>query len=49
MLGYDYEIFYKHGNHNVMENEMFLKYEVDRYLFALSSLILEWLVEAQQE
>ena len=47
MLGYDYEITYKMGKYNVMVIASSSKYEKDGSLFSLSSLVLEWLVEAQ--
>ena len=49
MLGYDYEIIYKKGKDNVMENPLSLQYEDDRSLLALSAPIPDWLSQSHQE
>ena len=46
ILGYDYDIIYKMGKENVVENALFGKYEEDGSLFTLSSLVPEWFTEA---
>ena len=49
MLGYDYEIIYKMGKCNVVEDALSRKHEEEGSLFSLSSPILEWLEEEIQE
>ena len=49
MLGYNYEIIYKKGKDSVVVDALSRKYEDDRSLFALSSLVPKWLDKARQE
>ena len=49
MLGYDYEIIYKKRKDNVVVEMKSRKHEEEGSLFSLSSLVPEWLKEAQHE
>jgi hypothetical protein len=43
LFGYDYEIIYKKGKYNVMEDALSKKYEDEGSLFSLSFIVLDWL------
>ena len=50
MLGYDFEIIYKKGKHNMVEDALSRKDEdVESLLCALSIIQLDWVVEAREE
>jgi hypothetical protein len=49
MLGYDYDIIYKHDKENVVVNALSQQFEEDGSLFVLYFPILGWLKEACQE
>jgi hypothetical protein len=43
MPGYDYEIIYKKGKDNVVENVSSRQYEEEDSLFSLSLLVPNWI------
>jgi hypothetical protein len=43
LFGYDYEIIYKKGKHNVVADALSQKYEEEGSLFSLSFIVLDWL------
>jgi hypothetical protein len=45
MLGCDYEIIYKKGKYNVVEDVVSRQYEDEGSLFALSLPVLNWIEE----
>ena len=50
MLGYDFEIIYKRGKQNMVENVLSRKDEdVEALHFSLSIIQLDWIVEVRQE
>ena len=50
MLGYDFEIIYKKGKQNMVENALSIKYEdVEELLCALLIIQHDWIVEAREE
>ena len=50
MLGYDIEIIYKKGKKNVVANALSRKDEdVESFLYTISILQLEWIVEVSDE
>jgi hypothetical protein len=49
MLGYDYEIIYKKGKDNVVEDVLSRQYEDEGSLFALSLPVPNWIEEVRQE
>ena len=50
MLEYDFEIIYKKGKQNMVEDALSRKYEeVKALLCALSIIKLDWIVEAMEE
>jgi len=49
MLGYDYEIIYKKGKENVVENVLSWKYEEEGSLFSLSFIVAYWLNEVYKK
>jgi hypothetical protein len=49
MFGYDYEIIYKKGKENVVVDALSRKYEEEGSLFALSLLVLNWLLKAHDK
>jgi hypothetical protein len=49
LFGYDYEIIYKKGKYNVVEDALSQKYEDDGSLFSLSFIVQEWLQDVRQE
>lgn len=48
-LGYDYDIVYKNGKDNVVEDALSRKIEDEGSMFTLSSPVFDWLDEAKQE
>jgi len=48
-LGYGYEIIYKKGKENVMDNSLFKQFEEDGSLLALSLPSPGWIEEAHKE
>jgi hypothetical protein len=49
LFGYDYEIIYKKGKDNVVEDELSQKYEDQGSLFSLSFIVPDWLEAVRQE
>jgi hypothetical protein len=50
MLGYDFEIIYKEGKKNVVVDALSRKDEyVEAFLYAISSIQLDWIIEARDE
>jgi hypothetical protein len=49
LFGYDYEIIYKKGKDNVVEDALSQKYEEEGSLFSLSFIVPDWLQVACQE
>jgi hypothetical protein len=49
LFGYDYEIIYKKGKENVVDDALSRKYEEEGSLFSLSFIILYWLQDVHQE
>jgi hypothetical protein len=43
LFGYDYEIIYKKGKDNVVDDALSRKYEDEGSLFSLSFIVLDWL------
>jgi hypothetical protein len=43
LFGYDYEMIYKKGKDNVVEDALSLKYEGEGSLFSLSFIVTDWL------
>jgi hypothetical protein len=43
LFGYDYEIVYKKGKENVVDDSLSRKYEDEGSLFSLSFIVLYWL------
>jgi hypothetical protein len=49
IFGYDYEIIYKKGKKNVVEDDLSRKYEYEGSLFSLSFILPYWLQVVRQE
>ena len=49
MLGYDYEIIYKKGKDNILEDSLSQQYEDEGSLLSLLEPIPDWLNQARQE
>ena len=50
MLGYDFEIIYKKGKQNMLEDALLRKYEgVEALLYAISIIQPDWIIEAREE
>jgi hypothetical protein len=49
LFGYDYEIIYKKGKDNVVEDALSQKYEDEGSLFSLSFIVPDWLQAVHQE
>jgi hypothetical protein len=49
LFGYDYEIIYKKGKDNVVEDALSRKYEEEGSLFSLSFIVPDWLQAMRQE
>jgi hypothetical protein len=50
ILGYDFEIIYKKGKQNVLEDALSRKDEdVEAFLCAISIIQLDWIIEARYE
>jgi hypothetical protein len=49
LFGYDYEIIYKKGKDNVVENALSQKYEEEGSLFSLSFIVPDWLQDVRKE
>jgi hypothetical protein len=49
LFGYDYEIIYKKGKDNVVEDALSQKYEEEGSLFSLSFIVPDWLQAVFQE
>jgi hypothetical protein len=50
IFGYDFEIFYKKGKKNVVEDALSRKDEdVEAFLCAISIIQLDWIIEARDE
>jgi hypothetical protein len=49
IFGYDYEIIYKKGKKNVVDDSLSQKYEEDVSLFSLSFIVSYWLQSIRQE
>lgn len=50
MLGYDFEIIYKKGKHNMVADYLSIKYEdVEAFLCALSIIQPYWIIETREE
>jgi hypothetical protein len=49
LFGYDYEIIYKKGKDNVMEDALSHKYEEEGSFFSLSFIVPNWLQVVRQE
>ena len=49
-MGYDFEIIYKKGKQNVVEDALSRKYEdVEAFLYEILSIQLDWIIEARDE
>jgi len=48
MLGYDYEIIYKKGRENVVEDALSCQFEEESILLAISIPIPEWIEETHK-
>ena len=49
LFGYDYEIIYKKGKDNVVEDALSRRYEEEGSLFPLSFIVPDWLQAVRQE
>jgi hypothetical protein len=49
LFGYDYEIIYKKGKDNVVEDALSRKYEDEGSIFSLSFIVPDWLQAIRQE
>jgi hypothetical protein len=50
MLGYDFEIIYKKGKTNVVEDALSRKDEyVEAFVYAISIIQIDWIIEARDE
>lgn len=49
MLGYDYEIIYKKGKENVVDDALSRQYEDEASLLSLSAPIPDWLNQSHHE
>jgi hypothetical protein len=49
IFGYDYEIIYKKGKDNVVDDALSQKYEDEGSLFSLSFIVPDWLKGFRQE
>ena len=49
-MGYDFEIIYKKGKKNVVADALSRKDEyVEEFLYAISIIQLDWIIEARDE